>query len=211
MATLQTVELSSEQLKSFEKIIDPPPAADYTCTDCSGHGTCTNGACVCEKGWSLHDCSLSSEEFDTVVETKMKMIDELDKAFKSDPTPEEKSKIISSLSLLTDNPAFNTDKAMKKVDDILTKQLKLDGEDTVLTKEQTEQASGVLDNMLEYAGNSCGKDDQLVSDLGQKTDKYLETLTRSSLKDTSAGDSATIITEDSFDLYSRRVTECELA
>lgn len=48
------------------------------------------------------------------------MIEELDNSFKKDPTPEEKTKIIGTLDLLTDNPAFNTNKAMEKVDKILT-------------------------------------------------------------------------------------------
>lgn len=58
-----------------------------TCaTGCSGHGRCgKRNRCICNQGWTLSDCSKSTNEFNTVMETKMKLLDSVPANVANDP------------------------------------------------------------------------------------------------------------------------------
>ena len=64
----QCEEVATKNMSLYEKdesgnMIPPPAVTDNLCpNDCSNQGSCRNGSCVCEEGYTAADCSISVDQ-----------------------------------------------------------------------------------------------------------------------------------------------------
>lgn len=138
------------------------------------------------------------------------MLNKLKEVYDADPTSEKATLVLNTLDLLTQNPDFNTQQTMLLVDQFLEKSLKLNDPNTFLTDEQVDSASQVLDNVLQYMSENCGNDYDLYKSMQRNAPAYLETLSRSTLNQALPTDNSSIITQNNFDIYTKRVEECKI-
>ena len=180
------------------------------CTICSNNGECEGEICSCKEGWTLQDCSMEIDEFNEIIQVKKDMIEALKDLYESDPSSETETEVLEALKSITNSSDFNNQDTMVLIDKLLDETLDLDNEKKILTEEQTLAASEVLDNVLEYMDDFCGQDEDLLEKFSESSPKYLDTLTRSSLDKQSVGDSGTQYEGDNIDIYTAKVSECDL-
>jgi len=131
--TLPIVSATSTELNVFENLIKDN-SANY-CPDCSGNGDCPQQECVCDPGFTLSDCSLTDDEYQSMIDEKLKLLNALKEAYENDPTTEKATMVLEAMALLTQNHDFNTEETMVLVDDIMENTLKVGDPDTVLEEE----------------------------------------------------------------------------
>jgi len=64
--------------------------------------------------------------------------------------------------------------------------------------------------MLDFYAENCDGSSDLLDKIKQNTPEYLESISRSSLYSSLASDDSTVITKDTFDIYTKKVEECKL-
>ena len=124
---------------------------------------------------------MSQNDYNEIIRTKQEIINKIDELYKKDPSPETESEVLQTLESVTNSTDFNTGETMAMVNSVLDDTLDLDDEDKILTPEQTELASNIVDNVFGYLGDECGEDPLLKENFGGKSSEYMDTLTRSSL------------------------------
>lgn len=82
----------------------------------------------------------------------------LNESYLADPTAFNQTELLKAIKLLTDNPDFNTEESMMLVDKILSETLEMKNPTKILTEEQSQISSEILDNMLGYMDAHCGRD-----------------------------------------------------
>ena len=118
--------------------------------------------------------------------------------------------ILEQLRQSLENGEFGSLEATLLIDDILNEQLNLDDEDTILEPEEARIAAKIVDELFNFAERNCTENQELIERMEKYVSSYLDTISRSLLYEDVAGDEAKIISEDNFDLLSKKTTECEI-
>ena len=151
------------------------------------------------------------EDYQLILDTKLDILEKLNQTYPDTDTKETKETMLQILDRTTDNLDLNNETSLLMVEDILDNLLNLDDPDTVLTEEEAKLAAKITDQLLLFLGENCeNQDSELFNEMKAKSYDYLDTITRSLTVDKVYADNATLITEDSFDIYSKRASACEL-
>jgi len=206
---IQTLSTIAGELDDLQTIDENP------CPLCSGHGYCDNdGICVCSQRWTLKDCSMSNENFEKLIELKINILNNINETLNNMSNITDNSHREQTLEILKDlsNPDFSTNKTLELIKDILeNSSLDIDNPNTILSQNETELVSTILDNLLDYVStNDCKAETNLTNSIKDKLDEYMDTITRSSLVDKTINDNATIISRENFDIFVAKLTLCQI-
>jgi len=82
--------------------------------------------------------------------------------------------ILSLIEDQTSNPILNTDKTMKRAKELLDYVIDLENGGLALSKESSETLSSIVNNLLEYAGESdCRNEKPFTRELEAEIELYL--------------------------------------
>ena len=207
MALLVNMEIANWEQKATEN-------SNENCPYCSGHGSCpedtssTNPTCKCDSGWTLPDCSVKQAVFADLVALKDQAVNIAQDSFEKTNTPEMKNMLLQTLQTASESALFNNNQTITSIQRILEETLS----GSLLTEEQSQTASTIVNNLLQYAAtDDCNCTTDFCANMQDKTEDYLNQISTGPLDKKLPNEKPIVLENDLFDVLTVKTTPCEIA
>ena len=148
---------------------------DNACPLCSGHGTCPNynQGCICESGWTLPDCSMSTALFEQIISLKEDAILLLNSSYNRIPNDGLEYTFFGALDDLSSSPYFNTNYTLTLIQNLLNYTVDITDMNKTLDLQKSEYVSNIANNLVEFAGtNDCSCSTRFCDELEYTIELY---------------------------------------
>jgi len=206
-ANIQLLGMLASQIADWEANNAPP-----IITSCSEHGTCpawNATACICDKGWTLDDCSMTQSDFDSLLNLKLEVIAMMDAMYTQIKNSDKKQFYLDFLQTLSHSSVFNSNATLAKIQARLEDITSMNDDNKILSNEEIIAAVTILSNSYEVARQyDCSCSTDFCHKLEQKSYVWLTKVSTSTLSYTIPDNSPLTIETDIFNAIQAKATAC---